>query len=532
MHAFEKMADAGLGRLLQHMVSGPFAILSADGIGMTPEERKPARVRLKKLLKDMNCGFVDTEGAWREEPREYAHEGSVFITGMSPEVVEILGRTLDQQVVIVGSRGRFSLMYLNEDRATRSGDFDLHAALWIPDVSAPREMYTQIGKHRFELRMPDAKQVPDPFSPQAIDEYMDGPDWQKLIEIGRIKSPEEEQMLKRQLERINDPPMPDPLLQIWSMSPEERRRSIETRRRERKAGRPGPLSQLERVVVTLASSDGSRDGRAEFRADPHEGAILHYPMVAFSYEGKPPIMLAKFGVRAAGRSFPEFAGSMAYRIPFVAKLVKVLPEFEPSPRWGEPLVPPPPLPFTPADPEVYEDTLAGLARFVGDVGELFRTQLPGINMNGFDSLYLGPSGRFFLLHPHTHDETARTVLRTVHPDLPVSKVKGRTAGGYKHTDLTRASGIQRIQIYRDGMGVTVEMCRPPNSGQLEAIREAYMLTPMVLFVAEINVAGTTFGRFALFGELVEFVGSWDPGEPDEMVRGWPWLAGVFGETDV
>ncbi len=206
-----------------------------------------------------------------------------------------------------------------------------------------------------------------------------------------------------------------------------------------------------------------------------------------------------------------------------------LPRFHPSPHWGVPLVPPPSLPFTPAAPEVYEEVLAGLARFVGEAGEMFRTQRPGVNSKRLDSLYVGPSGSIFMLDPHQHNETARKVLRTVHPDLPPNLVKGRLAGGYRHTDLTLASGIQRIQIYDDGMGVTVEMCRPPNQPQLEAVRDAYMRTPMSKLVAEINVAGTTVGWFTSFGELAEFVGGWDPMETEEMVRQWPWLAEVLGE---
>lgn len=204
-------------------------------------------------------------------------------------------------------------------------------------------------------------------------------------------------------------------------------------------------------------------------------------------------------------------------------------ELPPDPSWCGHSVSPPERSFTPAAPEVYEEVLAGLARFVGDVDELFRIHRPGnANMNGFESLYVGPSGRFFLLRPHTHDETARTVLRTVHPELPPNlRGKGLKAGGYKHTDLTLASGIQRIQIYRDGMGVTVEMCRPPNGRQLEAVRDAYMKTPMSKFVAEINVVGTTLGWFESFGELVAFVNEWDPNDPEGMLRRWPELAGLW-----
>lgn len=52
---------------------------------------------------------------------------------------------------------------------------------------------------------------------------------------------------------------------------------------------------------------------------------------------------------------------------------------------------------------------------------------------------------------------------------------------------------------------------------------------MSRFGAEVNVAGTTIGRFASFSELVGFTNGWDPSRPDEMVRRWPWLAEVLVE---
>ena len=214
---------------------------------------------------------------------------------------------------------------------------------------------------------------------------------------------------------------------------------------------------------------------------------------------------------------------------FAAKLVEDQPRFDPSPRWGEPIPVPPSreagvrtagvmdVPeFAPGEPEAYEDALGNVARFRGGVPELFSTQMPGMNMKGFDSLYVGPSGDVFMLTPHQHNETARSVLRAVHPDLPANLVQGRVAGGYSHTDLTRASGIQRIQIYRDGMGVTVEMANPPNRRQLDAIRDAYMMTPMDRFVAEINLNGETLAHLTSFGQLVHFVNNWDPDDPSSV----------------
>lgn len=205
-----------------------------------------------------------------------------------------------------------------------------------------------------------------------------------------------------------------------------------------------------------------------------------------------------------------------------------LPELAPSPHWGQPIVPPPSLPFTPAAPEVYEDVLAGLARFVGGVAELFDTRRPGNdNMMGFESLYLGPSGRYFLLHTHTHLDTAGKVMRAVHPDVPPPGPRRSKGGGWSHRDLTLASGIQRVQIYRDGMGVTVNLDRPPNRTQLEAVAEAFARTPMQRLAAEMDSHGRTLVTLGSFYELVEFVGIWDPTQSEEMLREWPWLAGVL-----
>jgi hypothetical protein len=150
------------------------------------------------------------------------------------------------------------------------------------------------------------------------------------------------------------------------------------------------------------------------------------------------------------------------------------------------------------------------------VGDLFSQHNPGgHNLLGFESLYLGPSGDFFLLQPHTHDDTARSVLRSVHPELPAVKDRRlKKGGGYTHTDLTKASGIQRIQIYRDGMGVTIDMENPPNHTQLSAIRDAYMMTPMQTFVAEITMGGKLLAHLTKFDQLRAFVNNFDPASPD------------------
>jgi hypothetical protein len=442
-NGFERMAAAGMGRLLSHMLSGPYAIISADRAGMTPEERDSARAKLKNTLRSLGYGFVKTKGAWREDTGEYSHEGSVFVPGITPEMADLLGRELNQDSVIVGDGGKFRFLNPKGFDWVPEGEFDLASTLRIPELSASPEMYTQLGKRKFELRLED-----DPLD---------------TFSRGRIEQLRE---------------------------------------------------QLGRMPRTTIQEPGDE--------------LTEQAFVAHAYIGNPPLMMPKFGVRLAGTG--ELTGNlqitsaMVYCVPFAAKLRELLPEFHPSPHWGEPLrrsgvrtagvmdV----ADFVPGESGVYEDALANVAGFHGGVADLFSTQKPGQNMKSFDSLYVGPSGNIFMLQPHSHDETARRVLRTVHPELPAIMTEGRVAGGYTHTDLTQASGIQRIQIYRDGVGVTVEMSRPPNGAQLNTIRDAYTMTPMGRFIAEITLNGELLTHLTSFGQLVHFVNNWDPDDPSSV----------------
>jgi len=209
-------------------------------------------------------------------------------------------------------------------------------------------------------------------------------------------------------------------------------------------------------------------------------------------------------------------------------------QFEPSPHWGEPFVDAPALHFAPACGDRYEAALGqltDLVRFVGGVEELFARHRPGENLKGFDSLYVGPSGRSYLLHPHTHDRTAGSVMRLVHEKVepPGGADRHSKGGGWAHAHLTLASGIQRVQLYSDGMGVTVEMGRPPNRTQLGAIREAYLRTSMSRFAAEINRYGRTLVTVGSFDALAQVVHLWNPHDLNALEQAFPALSALRPE---
>lgn len=441
--AFERMAAAGMSQLLRHMMSGPFAIISAERADMTPEERDLARRNLKYRLQQMELGYVDTAGAWRESG-VYSRESSVFVSGITVEQAEALGREFGQESVIVGDRGKYGFLKTEGDPAAKppSLDHDLSHTLDIDLLRADPmpELFTEIGNKRFVLRT-------DPHKP-----------------------------------KVPNPQRPD-----ITFTPEEIRE-----RRER----------YERLVPKAKC-----------------GPVVTAAFVAHQYDGSPCSQMAKYAIRGLGAPCPG-AGGMIYCIPFAATFVEHL-TFDPSPHWGPQgstrTASKNPVPDMPAS-DVYEEALGGLAKFRGGVNDLFSRHKPGQqNLAGFDSLYLGTSGDFFLLPPHRHDDMARSVLRSVHPDLPAVKRDGgaaRGAGGYTHTDLTRASGIQRIQIYRDGMGVTIDMENPPNHIQLSAIADAYMMTPMQTFVAEITMGGKLLAHLTKFDQLRAFVRNFDPSSPE------------------
>lgn len=212
--------------------------------------------------------------------------------------------------------------------------------------------------------------------------------------------------------------------------------------------------------------------------------------------------------------------------------VAELSEFDPTPEWerlanGEDRI----VTADVKDPPDYEAALGNVAESSGDAMRLFTEKNLeknlGKNMAGFDSLYIGPSGKLFLIRSHSHDETAGNIMKKMNPGaIPPGNVKSKGRGWRPH-DFAVASGIQRMQIYHDGMGVTIDMNRPPNRRQLDAIREAFSFTPMDKFVAEITLDGQIVTHLTSFKDLVHFVNNWNPNQTEKTTELDPKLSVLF-----
>ena len=424
--AFEKMAGAGMGRLLKHMVAGNFAIISPEKSDQTPEEKNLALRRLKKRVRELGYGFVETKGAWKEESGIYGQERSIFVPLLPTGLAEALGREFGQEAIIAGDHGQCNLVSTTGEQGENIAKFDLAESLRIPPLDESPEMYTGIGYKKF------------------------------VLDNDLNLSPEQVEERRKKLEAVTD------------------------------------RSKL--------------------------GAVRKEALHCFIRAGNPPPMRPKFSMQILHQN-PEYnwSDALIVSVPFTVTIRENLPRFVLSKHWGEPIMvrqAGTKAEFVPAAPEIYEQELAKHSKFRGGVDDLVKQQASGRPLAGLESLYLGPTGQFYLLtRPHSHDETSRAVLRSIHPELPAIRDKYRKGGGYTHADLSRATGILRMQWNERGIGVTINMDNPPSEAQLEAIRQAYMRTPMESFIAEISSGDVVLTHLTSFKELLKFVRYWDPDNP-------------------
>jgi len=116
----------------------------------------------------------------------------------------------------------------------------------------------------------------------------------------------------------------------------------------------------------------------------------------------------------------------------------------------------------------------------------FIVKTPSARFRNTSSVYILNDGRVAVMKPHTHDQTAASVLgQRLVPEEYDSD--GHFIRNEVRSPLMPLyAGALRCQIYADGIGVTVDMARKPNKNQLQSIRELYELTSRKIFTAEIK----------------------------------------------
>ena len=126
---FSKMAHAGMSRLIDHMVNGQFAIISAenDGNKLTEEgraENKKRDAELRDLLRTFNIGFINIKGSWlSEEVGQYLTERSLFVPNIKDEQTAIaLAKLYNQEAYVFGNGGNYAVKGTNDGASYMSGN--------------------------------------------------------------------------------------------------------------------------------------------------------------------------------------------------------------------------------------------------------------------------------------------------------------------------------------------------------------------------------------------------------------------------
>jgi hypothetical protein len=117
-----RLASAGLVKLWNHMLNGPFAIISAHNgkDNITEEGRAKNNERqgkLKQEIANAGFGFFDMKGVWENsELSKYIPEKSLFVIGIDESATHELANLYQQEAYIWGDMGSFIV------RETKTGN--------------------------------------------------------------------------------------------------------------------------------------------------------------------------------------------------------------------------------------------------------------------------------------------------------------------------------------------------------------------------------------------------------------------------
>ena len=163
--SLETITAAGFGRLVQHIRSGPFAIVSAyqDSQKLRPEGlqyNKEQDVQLRDLLRTYGVGFIKIDGAWlNQELNKYLSEDSVLVPGISYNDAQALASLFDQEGFVWGNDGQYGVYETSSGKTYISGRVD-EDFRQLSDEQDPGFGYSEYKGRRWQL---------DPEQPERAD---------------------------------------------------------------------------------------------------------------------------------------------------------------------------------------------------------------------------------------------------------------------------------------------------------------------------------------------------------------------------
>jgi len=146
-----RLVASGLPRAMQTMLESDFAIFTASRGEYSSEENKKRMKRLKRQLRNLGYGFVNTAGVWNEKDiysgvRKWLSEDSIFVPGISEEWTRILSQQFGQESYIWGTGGVYWLKDTEDGSIGLTGPVKEHFRL-VTETN-PSDYYTQFKKEK------------------------------------------------------------------------------------------------------------------------------------------------------------------------------------------------------------------------------------------------------------------------------------------------------------------------------------------------------------------------------------------------
>lgn len=108
----DRIASAGLSDAVKHMLDREFAIFTSSRGEFSRKENETRLHELKRTLRGLNYGFINTYGAWKEEDiddriKTVLTEDSIFVPKISEQETLDLCKRYEQEAYIYGNNGTY-----------------------------------------------------------------------------------------------------------------------------------------------------------------------------------------------------------------------------------------------------------------------------------------------------------------------------------------------------------------------------------------------------------------------------------------
>lgn len=146
-----RLEASGLPRAVSTMLKGDFAIFTSSRGEYGPQDNAARMSQLKRELRNLGYGFVDTRGTWKEEDintkvRAWMSEDSIFVPGITEEWARTLSAQFGQESYLWGSNDSYVIKSVKDGMVWQQGS--VQEDFRLVSEEKPSDVYTELGSDR------------------------------------------------------------------------------------------------------------------------------------------------------------------------------------------------------------------------------------------------------------------------------------------------------------------------------------------------------------------------------------------------